>query len=304
METSLTSGGQIDSSDTFTILSFCSWIMLLITSWFPVFILGLSKNESIAFWLIQETKFFNKYSVYKPLDINFAVFNIIVISTLIIEALGFLIFLYSLYKRDNNVLNGMFGDTSKFHFIPLLLISAVFITSECYSNSEDSVEAQYVFVLIFTFLAIVALIFISFRIKIESPVHAALIIKGVFSCFLALLIYNFGYTFTWYGIFKKAMKGKNYFNWMKRCTLAFTILIGILNNAVAFLLKDALISIINFLIYLGMTINYFRWHKEVRKYYLYKNETVGVFNIIMMILSIAYIAFHIFRFRGIIPKQD
>lgn len=107
-----------------------------------------------------------------------------------------------------------------------------------------------------------------------------------------------------YGIFKKVNKGNDYFNWRKRCTLAFTILIGILNNAVAFLLKDALISIINFLIYLGMTINYFRLHKEIRKLYLYKNETVGVFDIIMMILSIAYIAFHIFRFRGIIPKQD
>jgi hypothetical protein len=305
METSLTGGGQIDSSDTFTILSFCSWIILLITSWLGVFILGLNKNEFIMFWLIEKNKYFNKiYSIEEPLDINFAVFNIIVITTLIIEALGFLIFLYSLYKRDNNVVNGMFGDTSKFHFIPLLLISAIFITSECYSNSKDSAEAKIVFVLIFTFLAIVASIFISFRIKIESPVHAALIIKGVFSCFLALLIYNFGYTFTMYGIFKKANKGNDYFNWRKRCTLAFTILIGILNNAVAFLLKDALISIINFLIYLGMTINYFRLHKEIRKLYLYKNETVGVFDIIMMILSIAYIAFHIFRFRGIIPKQD
>lgn len=138
METSLTGGGQIDSSDTFTILSFCSWIILLITSWFGVFILGLSKNESIMFWLIEKNKYFNKiYSIEEPLDINFAVFNIIVITTLIIEALGFLIFLYSLYKRDNNVVNGMFGDTSKFHFIPLLLISAIFITSECYSNSKS-----------------------------------------------------------------------------------------------------------------------------------------------------------------------
>lgn len=200
----------------------------------------------------------------------------------------------------------MFGQTSKFHFIPLLLIDAIFITSECYSNSTNSVEAQYIFTLIFTFLAITTLIFILLRMHIESPLHAALTIKGTFGCFLALLIYNFCYTFTMYGIFKKQKK-RSYngiFNWRKRCTLAFTILIGILNNAAAFLLKDAFISITNFLIYLGMTINYFRLTKETRKYYFYKNETVGVFDIIMMVLSIAYIAFHIIRYRGIIAKQN
>ena len=304
-----TSGGQAQTSDTFTILSFCSWIMLLITSWMPVLILGLSDNSSMVFWLIGKNKYFSEYRV-DTLDINFAVFNIVIILTLIIETLGFLIFIYSIYKGDNNVVSRMFGETSKFHFIPLLLIAALFITSESYSNSEKSVEAQYIFTLIFTFLAIIALILICLKLQIEYPLHAALTIKGTFSCFLAFLIYNFGYTFTQYGIFKKELDDDDYYSedkarkWQKKCILAFTILIGIFNNALAFLLKDIIIPIINFLIYLGMTINYFRLHKDTRKYYLYKNETVGIFDIIMMILSIVYIVFHLIRYKGIIPRQD
>ena len=302
METSLT-GDEPQRTNTFFILSISSWIMLLITSWMPILVLGATNNELIYIFQITKIKYFYKYEI-EPLDINFPVFNLIIVLILVIETLGFLIYLLSISKRDNNVLNGLFGETSKFHFIPLFLVSAVFIIGESYSDSKKSLEAKYIFNLIFTFLAIIALIFVSFRTKIESPLHAALTIKGTFSCFLAFLIYNFGYTFTVYGIFKKNKNWDDYHNWMKRCTLAFTILIGILNNAAAFLLKEASISLITLLIYLGMTINYFRWYKEYRKYYLYKNDIVGIFDIIMMIISAAYIAFHIFRYRGIVAKQN
>ena len=313
METSLTDKGvslSSSSSDAFFFLSLSSWIMLVITSWMPILILGLSQNESIyLLWLFYKEKddYDDDYSYYRvpiPLDMNFVLFNIIFIFTFILGTVALIVYIYSMFKKNNNVINGMMGEISKFHFIPLFLISALFIIGESYSKKYFN-EAKYILSLIFTFLAIITLIFISLKTQLESPWFAALTInKGVYSCFLALLIYNFCYVFTDYGKGKLLDKGKyeDYYKWIKRCYLAFTIIIGILNNAVAFLLKDLVVSLMNLLIYIGMTINYFKMHKEVRKA-LYKNETIGIFEIIMMVISVVYIVFHLIKYRGLIPNQ-
>jgi hypothetical protein len=58
----------------------------------------------------------------------------------------------------------------------------------------------------------------------------------------------------------------------------------------------------NLVIYVGMMICYFKLDKDTRKG-LYKNETIGIFEIIMMVISVAYIAFHIIRYRGLVPNQ-
>ena len=308
MEGELTgySGGEMPVSDTLFILSISSWIMLLITSWMPMLFFGITKNRIIAyFWLIIRSK---GDDLNFPLDMNFVVLAIVCILTLIIGTIGFMTYTYCIYKGNNNVLNGMFGETSKFHFIPLLLISGLFIIGESYSKVYVDTffnEAKYIFSIIFTFLAIITLVLISFRTKIESPWYAPLAInKGAYSCFLALLIYYFGYVITVYGFYKLIKKGKyeDLHNWGKRTYLAFTIIIGILNNIVAFLLKDLVISLMNLLIYIGMTIAYFKLDKDERKS-IYKNETIGIFQIIMMVISLVYIAFHIIRYRGIIPNQ-
>ena len=340
MEGELTaySGANAPVSNTFFILSISSWIMLLITSWMPILVLGTSKNELIAyFWLFVKQKNSDEdYSIFQlPLDINFVVFNIIYILTLVIGTIGFIAYIFNIYKSNNKVINGMFGETSKFHFIPLFLISGLFIIGESYDDREMGYftnDAKYIFSIIFTVLSLITLIFVSFRTQIESPWYASLTInKGFYSCLLALLIYNIGYVITYYGLYRKMKKYLRYLgylsdyddddwddydyddndyylpndigNWIKRCYLAFTIVIGILNNAVAFFLKDLVVSLMNLLIYLGMMISYFKLDKDMRKYLLYKNEIIGIFEIIMMVISVAYIAFHIIRYRGLVPNQ-
>jgi len=317
MEASLTDKGAplSSSSDMFVILSLCSWTMLIITSWMPILVLGVSKNRLIYYlWIFMKTKYQDK-STPQPLDINFAVFNVIFILTFILGTIAFIVYIFSMFIKNNTVITGMIGNISKFHFIPLFLISGLFIIGESYSKDEFN-DAKFIFSIIFTVLALITLIFISFRTQIESPWYACLTInKGFYSCLIALLIYNLSYLFTYYGMYRKEKnirkvydyddymkKLKEYYNWIKRCYLAFTILIGVLNNAVAFLLKDLIISLMNILLYLGMMINYFRLNKNVRKA-LYKNETIGIFEIIMMVVSVAYIAFHIIRYRGLVPNQ-
>ena len=335
METDLLESNQYDESksDLFVILSVSSWIILIITSWIPILSLGINKSEKIKnLWLFYKIKEntlrirdikINYYNLLNNvLDINFVVFNIIFISTFIITTLGFLIYIYSLYIKKEKVVKGMLGPYSKFHFIPILFISALFLIGETYHNSNEENQydvylksnysfpsfnnAQYIFSLVFTFLAIISLIFISLKTKITSPWYATLTInKGAFSCFFALLIYNFGYVLSEYIINKKDYKIPEQFdeqsNLIKKCILSFVIIIGILNNTASVLLQDYMIALINFLIYLGMTITFYKRDEESRsKFKLYKS--IGILDIIMMSLSFLCILFHIIRFKGIIPN--
>ena len=73
-----------------------------------------------------------------------------------------------------------------------------------------------------------------------------------------------------------------------------------MNNTASVLLQDFMIALINLLIYLGMTINFYKRDKDTREYFqLY--ESIGILDIIMMSLSFLCIVFHIIRFKGIIP---
>ena len=92
----------------------------------------------------------------------------------------------------------MFGETSRFHFIPLFLISALFIVGQLYSNDYYT-EAKFISTLIITFLAIITLVLVSFRTRIESSWYALINNKGFYSFLIAFLIYNFGYLFALYG---------------------------------------------------------------------------------------------------------
>ena len=83
------------TSDFFVILSVFSWIILVITCWMPILSLGISDNEIIMFvWLFKKRKENDEY--YKEanniLDMNFAVFNVVIITTFILTTLGFLIY--------------------------------------------------------------------------------------------------------------------------------------------------------------------------------------------------------------------
>ena len=315
MKEPLTTSASGSSQDIFIIISFCSWIILIVTSWMPILSFGKSDNKIIAyFWLFIDNKDSDDeeldytFMSPKPL-IKFEVFMLIYILILILTTIGFLSYIYNLYQRNDSLINGMFGKISKFHFIPLLCISALFIIGESYAKNEYN-EAKYVFSLIFTLFSIISLIFISFRTRIQSPIYLPLTInKGSYSGFLALLIYNLGSVFTNYGLYKKfnsdKMDVEEILNWFKRCYMAFSILVGILNNIIAIFLKDFMISFFNLLIYIGLTVRYFNLDEDTRKENLYKNEAIGVIDIIMIVITFGNIVFYFIRTKGaIIPNEE
>ena len=170
----------------------------------------------------------------------------------------------------------------------------MFIIGESYNkvdlnyrfNYLDYSDVKYIFSLVFTCFAIISLIFISLSTKITSPWYATLTLnKGAYSCFFALLIYNFGFVLSNYIFYKKIGKENEYniLNFFKKSSLAFSIIIGILNNAASILLQDFMIAFINLLIYLGMTISFYKKSKENREDLLY--ESNGILDIIMMVIS-------------------
>lgn len=83
--------------------------------------------------------------------------------------------------------------------------------------------------------------------------------------------------------------------WVKGSSIAFSIIIGVINLCISFLLKELCIAGTNFMIYLGLTIYFFQIAKETRKEY--NGEAEGAIDIIMLILSAAVIGFMVFKYR-------
>ena len=120
--------------------------------------------------------------------------------------------------------------------------------------------------------------------------------KGLYSCLIALFIYNIFFTINIYGYLKKLKKfDKGATDWLKGCSIAFSIIIGLVNISLSFFLKDVFISGMNILIYLGMIITFFNSSKETRE--RYNGVTEGILDIIISVLTIANICFLIYKYK-------
>jgi hypothetical protein len=116
---------------------------------------------------------------------------------------------------------------------------------------------------------------------------------------MALFIYNICYTFGCYGAIKKSndlSEWDSIDDWIKGCSVAFCIIIGVINLCLSFVMKDIFIAGMNFLIYLGLIIYFFGINKDVRKEM--NGEAEGVIEIIMAIFSATLIAFLIFKYKN------
>ena len=177
----------------FMTFSIISRILLLITGWMsfgvPKIDNGLG-DKGILFWL---TDHINKDYVYSnSFDVYYILFYIIIIITLILATVGFLVYIYSIFISKNyNVINGMLGNISKFHFIPLLCISALFIIGESLKKGSPLFGASTgihstvqivhcAFNLIFWIIGLGSLIYIYLDTKIFEPMYSNLTInKGI-----------------------------------------------------------------------------------------------------------------------------
>ena len=200
--------------------------------------------------------------------------------------------------NDTDIREGIFGKFSKFHFIPILCATSLYIIGETYNQDNISKDISYIFSLIFSAIGLGSLIFIYVKTNMEKFITRFIIKKGLYSCLMVLFVYNLFFTITVF-IIKKISETKplKVLDWTKGCFIAFSVIIGIINLVLSFLLKDVVIPGMNLLIYLGMTISFFQLDERDRSQM--NGVAEGVIDIIYLALSAAMIAFLLIRYRTI-----
>ena len=244
--------------------------------------------------------------------------------TLIVITGGCFVFFYkTICKKDDQVINGMMGQFSKFHFFPLLCASALFITGECVDNlskedwaddekRDDHFKAMYISGLVFSIVGLASFIFIYIMTDLNTNDFWVLLLlkKGAFSCLIILMWYSFCYDIFYVHFYDKhgeneddpfeedpSNMSKKMWDWKKGCGLAFSIIFGIGSLAFSFVFKDLAACVMNLLIYIGLTVAYFRLPSEARKLKEYNKNGDGIVDIIMLVLSVAVIVLLLIKYR-------
>ena len=175
----------------------------------------------------------------------------------IITFIGCVTIIYKIFiKKDQIIIDGMFGKYSKFHFIPLLFAFAMSMLGEFLnleiSDIDNLNHKEIVYTgLVISILGLGSMIFIYINTYIncnEWWVNFALN-KGTFSCLIILFWYNILYNFFFVGYCNKPDLSENGIEKIKNINLATSILLGIGSIAFSYIFKDIIVCLINIFIY-------------------------------------------------------
>ena len=124
------------------ILSVLSWLLFIVTGWISLRWLDDKFNPIV--WTIHKIEFQGGNGFYLPIQMQAAVLYIVIILTMIVGLAGFIIYMIkSTCKKDNAVFDGMLGNWSRYHFFPLLCVSALFIIGECADKPVPRPNTQH-----------------------------------------------------------------------------------------------------------------------------------------------------------------
>ena len=308
------SGGDNVVKSICWIMSYLSWLLLVASGWASIKWLdddGGDEHRGYSIW--------NFYAIrtpdggdsdhdplkkdYWPLQMQVSLYYICFILTLIIITGGCFVFFYkTICKKDDQVVNGMMGQFSKFHFFPLLCASALFIIGECVDRDdekEDHEKNMAISGLVFSIVGLASFIFIYIMTDLNTDWWVLLLLKkGAFSCLIVLMWYNFCYVIYYVHRYDKPEEDDDKkTDWQKGCGLAFSIIFGIGSLAFSFVFKDLVACVMNLLIYIGLTVAYFRLEKEKRKHKDANKNGDGIVDIIMLVLSVAVIVLLLIKYR-------
>jgi hypothetical protein len=198
-------------------MSYLSWLLLVASGWASIKWLDEdfsvdddTVHVSYTIWGFKAYRTINGKDPlkedYYPLQMQVSLYYICFILTLIIITGGCFVFFYkTICKKDDQVVNGMMGQFSKFHFFPLLCASALFIIGECVDNldkedwntekEEDHFKNMYISGLVFSIVGLASFIFIYIMTDLNTNDWWVLFLlkKGAFSCLIILMWYSFCY---------------------------------------------------------------------------------------------------------------
>lgn len=305
------------------ILSIISWLLLIIVGMIGIFSFNKEKiiwtTESGAFIQFPSTNIFARVLVYyAPSQMCDAFIYITYIILMILVTVGFVVYiLFSTFmknKDDGGLFNGMFGAISRFHFIPLICASALFMIGLTYKDSE-SPEGLIIASFCFSLIGLCCVTLIYLTIKLNSNMYINCIIKkGVFSSLIVFFLYS-----TLNSIIKIGLIGEmerisemnfleisvwflnlndsSIMKFMKNCRIAIPLAIGNINISLAFGLKDVFIAFMNLLIFIGCAITFFQMDDTEKKAGNIENDAEGIIDIIFIVSSVVGIVALVLLFK-------
>ena len=315
------SGGDNVVKSICWIMSYLSWLLLVASGWASIKWLDEKRNiydfnpfkdDKINYgwtvWVFDAVRTpkggRDPLENYYPFQMQVSLYYICFILTLIVITCGCVIFFVkTIFKKDDEVINGMMGQFSKFHFFPLLCASALFIIGECVDNDLDDADHEkkmYISGLVFSLIGLASFIFIYIMTDLNTKDWWVLLLlkKGVFSCLIVLMWHCFCYSIYYVHAYDNPDEsGDKRLDWIKGCGLAFSIIFGVGSLAFSFVFKDIVACGMNLLIYIGLTVAYFRIPKEDRKLKENNKNGDGIVDIIMLVLSVAMAVLLMIKYR-------
>ena len=249
------------------------------------------------FWNIASTDYYglNLITVEMIQIVLYIIFSILLFFAL------FSFILIIILRNDSELRDGILGKFSKFHFIPILCGTSLYIIGETYTEKNYNNDTSLILSMIFSGIGLGSLIFVYLKTDISKCFARLIIKKGLYSCLIALFVYNLCFTSTFLGIKKGTQNHPTkYLDWMKGFYIFLSLVIGIFNLIISFFLKDLLISGMNLIIYVGMTIYFFKIKKEIRSEF--NGYAEGIIEIVIGALTIAMICFLPIKYKTDIFK--
>ena len=226
---------------------------------------------------------------YIPLQMNEIMIYIVFNFYYAIIFIGCVVYIIkTLIKKDQQIIEGMMGTISQFHFFPLLCAFAMTLLGEIYDEDIKKQKNIAFTGLVISIVGVATLIFIYINTNFQNNVWWTkfCLKEGTFSCLIILFWYNFCYVIYQARILDKQ---EDLDKWKKGCSLAFSIIFGIGSIAFSYVFKDIMVSFMNILIYIGLVIHYFKEIGETSEKDYNKNGDGAIDMIILMCSIILFL---------------
>ena len=287
IETNLNfSGGENTLKSICWILSVLSWLLFVIIGWISLKWLD-EDRLLITFFRTFKQKLL---VTYHPIQVTGPILYTLLIITMIIVTVAFIVYMIkSTCKKDNGFFEKMFDNITRWHWIAMLLHSGLFLIGIC--NDAKHAHDMYVAGIILVLFALICLGLMYYKTDFGTNDYpGALIKKGTYSALLAIDWYYFCYVICQLYLWDHPSLKNS-----KNLGIAFDIIMGIVMIIAVFFLKDVLMAIYYFLIYLGILIFFYSMHKDYRKFNKIKVGDVIlsiIFMIVFLVLAVFLIVKH------------
>ena len=281
-------------------ISLFSWFLLVVTSLVSLVEPSLSKDQYYDYNILLEIvedynifwlSFSSKERRYMSIIVQQGYFYLCFVILIGFIFVSCCIVFYNIFY-DVEVINDLFQNYSKYHFIPLLSVSALFMLGELIPYSKIPNHPIFIFNFIFTLIALCSLIFIHMRTDLSNSKAINLIIKqGTYGCLIALLVYNLFFSIWFYGenlMYHEEVDSNDDFE--KNCYITFIILIGIINLGLSVFLKNIIVAMINLFLYIGMVIYFFKISTRARDEYGH-GPAEGIIGIVVIVADLVILIY-------------